>query len=339
MTAAEENETMTTDFQPISVHSLRTNTVTNFDIYIKLSNRDHKRRFVLYRRKNIPFLERIRENLADHGTDILYIDASDKNEYQLYIERNLESIIQDEEISSVEKASLAYSCATGLVEGLLENPRSGEHVKRSKTFISNLVEYILEDSQAFFNLMASISFDYYTYTHSVNVAVFGIALAHRLGQYTRETIETIGSGFLLHDVGKGLIDNRILNKKGPLNESEWTVIKEHPENGVKLLRNSEQVSEQALSIVEGHHEKLDGSGYPHGLSGNEINQYARMAAIVDIFDAITTRRAYRPAEPAFHALEIMRNEMMAGLDPDLFREFVLLLGDQPRDGKKIGLDK
>ena len=316
------------DFEPISLQSLRLNTITSFDMYIQLSERERKGRFVLYRKKNIPFLEHARRNLAEHGTDILYIDASDRKEYQLYLENNLEAIIQDVEISSAEKSKLAYSCATGLVEELLENPRSGEHVKRSKALISNLADYMLKDSQAFFNLVASSSFDYYTYTHSVNVAVFGIALAHRLGQYTQEMMKKIGSGLLLHDVGKGLIDKRILNKKGPLNESEWAIIKEHPENGAKLLHPSGQVSEEALTIIKGHHEKLDGSGYPHGLSGSAIHQCARIAAIADIFDALTTRRPYRPAQSSFHALKTMRNQMLAGLDPDLFREFVVLLGDQ-----------
>jgi len=197
--------------------------------------------------------------------------------------------------------------------------------------ISNLADYMLKDSQAFFNLITSSSFDYYTYTHSVNVAVFGIALAHRLEQYTEEMIKKIGSGLLLHDVGKGLIDKRILNKKGPLNESEWAIIKQHPENGAKLLLPSGQVSDEALTIIKGHHEKLDGSGYPHGLSGSAIHQCARIAAIADIFDALTTRRPYRPAQSSFHALKTMRNEMLAGIDDDLFREFVVLLGDQSRE--------
>ncbi len=331
----KEKEKTAADFQPITLQSLRINTITNFDIYIKVRERNNKERFVLYRKRDIPFLDHARENLADHGTEILYIDASDRKEYQLYLENNLEAIIEDERIPSDEKSRLAYSCATGLVEELLENPRSGENVKRSKTVISNLVGYMLKDSRAFFNLIASSSFDYYTYTHSVNVAVFGIALAHRLGEYTQQTINTIGSGLLLHDIGKSLIDREILNKPGPLAEHERILMERHPGDGVRLLRESGQVSEESLIIVESHHEKLDGSGYPHKLRDGEVHEYARIAVVADIFDALTTERPYRLAKPSFAALDIMRSEMLDGLDRDLFREFVLLLGDRPSRFKQF----
>ncbi len=315
-------------FQPVPLHRLRMNSVTNFDLYIEMPGRNNEGRYMLYRKRNIPFQEETRQNLTASGTEVLYIDSSDSREYQLYLENNLGAIIEDEEIPAAEKSKAAYECATGLVEGLLEHPRSGEHIKRSKTFIENLVRYMLDDSGAFFSLMQSTSFNYYTYTHSVNVSVFGIALAHRLDRFTQETINTMGSGLILHDIGKGLIDQKILNKKGPLDKNEWDIMKKHPEYGANLLRERGLASEQALIIVEGHHERLDGSGYPRGLRGSDIHQYARIAAIADVFDAMTTERPHRPAMSSFAALEIMRNEMIDGLDRDIFREFILLLGDQ-----------
>jgi HD-GYP domain-containing protein (c-di-GMP phosphodiesterase class II) len=318
-------------YRQISLHSLRMDTVTNFDMYIRLLERNRKERFVLYRRRNLSFTERTRKNLTDHGTEALYIDASDKKEYQIYLERNLDGIIAAETVPVEEKSQIAYTCATGLVEELLENPRSGEHIHRSKAVISNLVNYMLNDSQAFFSLLATTSFDYYTYTHCVNVAVFGIGLAHRLGRYSEGEINTIGSGLIIHDIGKGLIDRRILNKRGALNKNEWAIMKEHPESGVRLLRGSGQVGDEALIIVAAHHEKLDGSGYPRGLRGAAVHPYARIASLVDIFDALTTRRSYKLAERSFPALGIMRDEMREALDQELFREFVLLLGADAHD--------
>ena len=321
-----ERENSKDNYRPISLHSLRVNTVTNFDMYLKISERDRKRRYVLYRKRNIPFTERVRKNLMDHGSGELHIDISDKKEYQRYIENNLQDIITDESVPVEEKSKVAYSCATGLVEELLENPRSGEHIRRSKTVITNLANYLLSDSKAFFSLFTTASFDYYTYTHSVNVAVFGIALAHRLGHYSLDEITTIGSGLIVHDIGKSLIDQRILNKRGPLNRGEWAIIREHPENGVRLLRSSGEFNEDALTIVMHHHEKLDGSGYPQGLRGDAIHPHARIAALADIFDALTTERPYKSAVRSFPALQIMREEMGKGLDQELFTEFVRLLG-------------
>ncbi len=317
---------MEKEYRPISLHSLRINTVTNFDMYLKISERARGERYVLYRKRDVPFTERVRKNLTEHGSDELYIDTSDKKEYQRYIENNLQDIITDESVPVEEKSKVAYTCATGLVEELLENPRSGEHIRRSKAVISNIANYLLNDSKAFFSLFTTASFDYYTYTHSVNVAVFGIALAHRLGHYSLHEINTIGSGLIVHDIGKSLIEQRILNKRGPLNKGEWAAIREHPENGVRLLRSSGETDDDILTIVMHHHEKLDGSGYPQGLRGDAIHPHARIAALADIFDALTTERPYKSAVRSFPALQIMRDEMGKALDQELFREFVRLLG-------------
>ena len=315
-------------YYAISLHSLRINTTTDFDMYMKRPGPDGNDSYVLYRKRSIPFTEQVRATLTEHGTEELHIDTSDRKEYQIYLEKNLDAIIADETVPVEKKSEIAYTCATGLVEELIENPRSGEHIQRSKGIITNLTDYMLTESGAFFSLMATTSFDYYTYTHSVNVAVFGIALANRLDCFSPAEINTMGSGLMLHDVGKGLIDKKILNKPGKLDKREWAIIKEHPINGAKMLKESGQVGKDELIVVVSHHEKLDGSGYPHGLKGDEIHPYARIAALADIFDALTTKRSYKEAANSFPALKIMRDEMAIGLDQDLFQEFVQLMAGE-----------
>lgn len=323
-----EKTTEKKEYYPIPLQSLRINTTTNFDMYMKQSMEDGGERYVLYRKRSIPFTERIRSTLADHGTEELYIDTSEKKEYQIYLEKNLDAIIADETIPLEKKSEIAYTCATGLVEELIDNPRSGEHIQRSKDVITNLTDYMLTESNAFFSLLSTTSFDYYTYTHSVNVAVFGIALADRLGCFSQAEIGILGNGLIVHDIGKSLIDKKILNKPGKLDEREWAMIKEHPTTGVELLKESGKMSDEALIVVESHHEKLDGSGYPRGLRDDEIHIYARIAALADIFDALTTKRSYKLAESSFPALSIMRDEMIDGLDENLFAEFVQLMGGE-----------
>lgn len=321
---------MTTDkdrsFHPILLDSLRLDTVTDFDIYLKVDEAPGGEKYVLYRTKSIVFTERARQNLLEHGREHLFIRIEDRKEYHRYLEKNLHDILNDQSVPVKERSEMVYACATALVEELLENPRSAEYIRRSKTIISNLAGYLFTESRAFFSLIASTSFDYYTYTHSVNVAIFGMALAHKLGWYDLQEINIIGSGLILHDVGKSLIDRKILNKKEPLNRDEWTIIKQHPENGVRILKDLGELHEEALVIVHGHHEKLDGSGYPQGLRGDAVHPYARIAAVADVFDALTTRRPYRLAEKTFSALRIMRDEMHGAFDQHLFREFVTLLG-------------
>lgn len=327
----EKDAGKTSLYYPITLDTLRIDTTANFDMYIRQQGRNQQEHFVLYRKRNVPFTEGNRENLLAADTVELYIDTSDKREYQRYLESNLDAIIADETVPLERKSEIAYTCATGLVEDLLENPRSGEHIQRSKDVISNITNYMLTESNAFFSLMATTSFDYYTYTHSVNVAVFGIALAHRLGCFSLEELNTLGAGLIVHDIGKSLIDKRILNKPGKLDEQEWELIKRHPADGVRMLIESEKMDSDALIVVEGHHEKLDGSGYPLGLGGDDIHPYARIAALADIFDALTTKRSYKPAERSFPALTIMRDEMNAGLDQELLKEFVQLMGRKTSD--------
>jgi len=319
MQTVKENEL----FHPISLSSLRVDTVTDFDIYLR-APRAEGEQFTLYRGKNIVFTERVLHNLLEHGTERLFIRVQEKREYHRYLERNLQNILHDDKVCLKEKSKTAYACAGGLVEELLENPRSGQHIHRSRKLISHLADYLLSGSQVFFSLIAATSFDYYTYTHSVNVAVFGMALAHKVGAFTLHQINTIGLGLIVHDIGKSTIDQSILNKKGPLNSGEWEIIRQHPENGLRLLKGIGQLPEEALAIVWAHHEKLDGSGYPRALRGEAVHLYARIAALADIFDALTTSRSYKSAEKTFPALQIMRDEMTGQIDSDLFREFVLL---------------
>jgi HD-GYP domain-containing protein (c-di-GMP phosphodiesterase class II) len=312
-------------FHPISLHSLRIDSVTSFDIYLQIT-RGARSRFVLFRTRNIPIAKQTIQSMLDNGVERLFILTEDKREYHRYLERNLKYILRDESVAVEEKSKMAYTCATGLVEELLEHPRSGEHIRRSKKMIANLADYLFSGAQTFFSLIATTSFDYYTYTHSVNVAIFGMALAQKLGVYTRQQIQTIGAGLIVHDIGKSAIDKRILNKRGRLNSNEWSIMKQHPENGFRLLKDSRELSQEALTVVLDHHEKLDGSGYPRGLRGEAVHQYARIAALADIFDALTTRRPYKLAEKSFPALQIMRDEMASGLDQELFKEFVQLFG-------------
>jgi HD-GYP domain-containing protein (c-di-GMP phosphodiesterase class II) len=316
------------EYCAIPLQSLRVNTTTNFDMYMKRKGPAGEDRYVLYRKRSIPFTEETRTTLAEHGTEDLYIDTSDRKEYQIYLEKNLDAVIADETIPIEKKSEIAYTCATGLVEEVLENPRSGEHIQRSKGVITNMIDYMLSESNAFFSLMATTSFDYYTYTHSVNVAVFGIALANRVGRFSTGEINTMGAGLILHDVGKGLIDKNILNKPGKLDDREWAIMKEHPITGAEMLKESGKVGKDELVVVVNHHEKLDGSGYPHGLKGDAIHPYARIAALADIFDALTTKRAYKDAVRSFPALKIMRDEMASKLDPELFQEFVQLMAGE-----------
>jgi len=307
----------------VPLSCLRVDTITSFTIYLR--NPPDGNRYVFYRESNLLFSDRHHCKLEENGVTHIYIAAADRKLYLRYLEAHIDEILQDPKLSSAEKNEIHYACATKLAEDLFNDPRSGENVKRARRMVDATVHHILQEAGRLSALIDVMSFDYYTYTHSVNVCVLGVALGHRIG-LTPEELEALGVGLLLHDMGKSEIDVAVLNKHGPLSDEEWELMKTHPQLGVDIFKHSPLVGPVALTVILQHHEKCTGCGYPAGLRGTEIHRFAKIAALVDVFDALTTERAYRGALQSFTAIQVMKNEMEVDFDPDLFRQFIQLLG-------------
>lgn len=161
----------------------------------------------------------------------------------------------------------------------------------------------------------------YTYVHSLRVATYLSVFGHAIGIRDDELL-TLATGGLLHDVGKLVTPQDVLNKSSKLDEDEWQCMKQHVLNSSEVYDQTPDITHGIRVIGEQHHEKLDGSGYPHGLKGSQLNELARMSAIVDIFGALTDERSYKPAFPpemAFGILEEMSNQLDQRL-VGIFRE-------------------
>ncbi len=168
--------------------------------------------------------------------------------------------------------------------------------------------------------------DNYSYAHSLRVATLLSLFGHAAGLRDDDQL-LLATGGLLHDAGKMSIPHEILNKPGRLDDAELMVMKGHVTETVKFLRRNPGIPKPVITIGEQHHEKLDGSGYPHGLKGSQLNELARMAAIVDVFGALTDRRVYKPAIDAAKALRIMTEEMAGHLDQHFLKLFQAMLLD------------
>ena len=167
--------------------------------------------------------------------------------------------------------------------------------------------------------------DNFTYVHSIRMATFMALFGKAIG-LPKEQQRVLASGGLLHDVGKMTISRALLNKEGRLNPNEWELLRGHVPIAQKLLLGLE-IPKGAMTVVCQHHEKLDGSGYPLGLTGKDLNQVARMAAIIDIFCALTDRRAYKRALGAEVAFDTMAKDMTDHIDVGLLRRFREILLD------------
>ncbi|MGB0719422.1 MAG: HD domain-containing phosphohydrolase [Bdellovibrionales bacterium] len=162
--------------------------------------------------------------------------------------------------------------------------------------------------------------DDYTYAHSMRVATLLTLLGHAAG-FKRADQLIMSSGGLLHDVGKMKIPHNILNKPGRLTESEFEIMKSHVPETMTYLEHAGNIPKGVMIIAEQHHEKIDGTGYPHGLKGKELNELARMAAIVDVFSALTDRRVYKEPMESAKAMQIITEEMTGHLDQHYVKLF------------------
>lgn len=311
-------------FFAVPVTTLRVNEVVGFDLYLSRSAGGEP---VLYRERSLRFDDEVRERLAAQGVAELYVHGSQEREYHAYVESHLKEIVSDETIPVEAKSTLLYTSAQHLVKDVLADPRAGDMLPRSGMVVEAMVTHMMREPRAFASLMRISSYDYYTYTHSVNVCVFSLALARRTGEFDEEELQRFGLGALLHDVGKSRVDPEILNVRGKLSQEQWEIMRQHPVYGHEILIEQNVSDPLVLTVTRHHHEKLGGGGYPDGLWGDEIAPLVRITTIADIFDALTTQRSYKTALHSFPALQLMREQMIQDLDRDYFRLFVEILGD------------
>lgn len=272
-------------------------------------------------------LDRVRELLArkNHGPLFITEDAADN--FQNFIESSIGSIIKNPAIPLNDKTTLVHACARNIMQDVFANPRSGRNIRRVHNITNTIIHLTISDQDSIPNLLRLGSHDYYTFSHCINVAVFGIGLWLRVNKEDERELLDFSLGCILHDVGKTEIQNRILTKPGKLTPEEFKLIMEHPRHGYNLM--AEHASAKTLDIILHHHEKIDGQGYPHGLRDEQISSNAKIAAIADVYDALTTNRPYAHARRSFNALTLMKQEMVGHFAEKTFNDFILFLGNRP----------
>ena len=252
----------------------------------------------------------------------------------------------DEEVSRVAKASLAVeqvtfaeelgraskicSKAEQAVISMFREGRMGKAIDTQgvQRVVDEISASVARNPDALISLARLKTADSYTYMHSVAVSALMLALARQLNLDEQQT-SLAGIGGLLHDMGKTFVPNEILNKPGQLTNEEFDVIKSHPETGFKALQKNPEINKAVLDIILHHHEKTDGSGYPDKLPEKEISVLARMSAICDVYDAITSNRPYKAGWDPAESLSRMAEWTDSHLDPRIFQAFVKSLGIYP----------
>jgi len=230
----------------------------------------------------------------------------------------------------VERAARICLEAKAAVVSMFEEVRMGKAVDvgGARQLVEDITDSVSRNPGAIISLARLKTADDYTYMHSVAVCAMMVALAKQLGLDEAQT-RSCGMAGLLHDLGKVAMPIEVLNKPGKLTEAEFDIMKTHPTEGYKMLMASSGVDAVSFDVVLHHHEKMDGSGYPERLVGAQISLHAKMAAVCDVYDAITSNRPYKSGWDPAESLRKMAEWANGHFDPTVFQAFVKSMGIYP----------
>lgn len=244
-------------------------------------------------RQNVELREGYIERLKALQYTGLYIKDPGDSEDDLEV---LEPIRQETRIKAT----------TALKQSLLGYQQKKQApVDQLQSMVAEMIDQIFGNNEVVFNMLDIRTHDNYTYAHSVNVCALALIVGCSL-RLKREDLEILGIGALLHDVGKIFIEHGVLNKPGPLEEAEYELVKLHTVKGYELLKEKMCLSYLTAHIAYQHHERIDGSGYPRGLTNDRIHRFAKIVAVADVYDAMTARRVYRDAIPSHVVMKELR---------------------------------
>lgn len=278
------------------------------DIYLK---QDKDTAPVLFRRRHIDIAGDELATLLESGIETVYVPRDQAEDYQNHLQDNVASIIANDELPLNDRLQFLGDTGRSMLREVFQTGQLDETITKVGELSTYMTSLISENEVVVTELFDVLRHDYHTYTHVYNVASYSLLLAKGLGVSDEKELRDISMGGLLHDLGKLRIPLHILNKKQRLSDAERAIIQRHPTDGFIELAAREDITESLLMMVYQHHEKLDGSGYPVGVEGDEIHFYAKVCSVVDIFEALTSNRPYRNPASKKEALEILE-----GLTPN-----------------------
>lgn len=259
--------------------------------------------------------DRIISKLKKHGYYSIYI--RDK-----YTEKEIEEIIRPEIMTRIQALQED-------LQDIIKESNDGKkvdikginrNIRDMNEIVNEIVYETLFNKDVLLNLQNISVYDDYTLTHSINMMLLSIVIANDSG-FTMDQIKKLAIGCIFHDIGKTFIPIEIINKPGELTDEEFDMVKIHTERGYEFLTNYTDLHAVSRNIALCHHEREDGLGYPRGLKGEEIHIFSKVAAICDVFDALTSDRPYRRAVPVHEAMEYLLASGGSQFSVELIRTF------------------
>jgi HD-GYP domain-containing protein (c-di-GMP phosphodiesterase class II) len=252
--------------------------------------------------------------------DFFYVHLSEWKAYKTFIH----DIIKSSAVGPLEKAHILRDSSLALVEELFEHPDVNVALNNSKPIIQDFITFMQNEPEAMGHLIGLSGHDFYTYNHSLDVSIYALGLGQILGMKDKD-LEELGIAALFHDIGKRNVSLDILCKKGALNQDEWTIMQQHTHFGLVILNQNPDISDAIKATCFEHHESFIGNGYPQQLAGQDIHPFARIVAICDTYDAMTTQRSYNIPLKPFDALRMMKDQLANKFDPNMLKAMYSVL--------------
>ena len=264
--------------------------------------------------KNVQLTPFMIQRLKELG--ITYVYVRDSLTDDIMINSPISEDLRIEAIQSVKESFSTYQKQGFGKKALLFEQTSA----RMSNMVDTMMAQIQENEEVISIMSDILISDDYVFSHSVNVTIYALALANEMNLPTKQ-IKTLGLGAMLHDVGKVFIPDKVLNKKGRLTNEEFQIIQTHPEKGFEFLRKSSSIPLLVAHCAFQHHERLDGSGYPRGITSPEIHPFGKILGVADVFDAVTSNRVYRDAMLPQEGLDILYSGSGTLFDQEMVRTF------------------
>ncbi len=278
------------------------------DIY--LYNRNSFNTFLLAKGQvlNSTYINRINY----HNIDGAYVENDAFND--IIVESYIDDNLKAESLQRISDVYYEFQVSSGKINDYM--------IKHLSKTVNNIVVELLNKEDLTYNIMDFKNFDSYTFQHCLNVAMLSISTGISL-KLSEHELHILGLAGVLHDIGKMFIPIEILNKPGKLTEEEFEIIKTHPVNAAKQLKNL--VPQEVLRAIEDHHERLDGTGYPYGKEGSNIGLYTKILAISDVYDSLTSDRPYRKSIFPNEVVEYLMGCADKHFDYDILKHFLKII--------------
>ncbi len=255
--------------------------------------------------------------LVSRGAQQIFVRSEDFHQFASNLFEIVNATAENESVEPAERFAALQLAMAVEIERATRLVDSGPYVAAAEKAGRELTSILVDNEVIPTDLFRLARHDFNTFTHITNVASYGVILAERLGLCEENEFEPLAKAAILHDLGKRFIPTSILQKQSKLTAEERAIVETHPQRGYEELCDREDMSHDQLMVVYQHHERFDGSGYPVGFQGEEIHPWARMLAVVDVFDAITGIRPYRRSATPADAMEYICRNVGTHFDPEM----------------------